>query len=149
MPRLHKYFGNPGLTALLNIFFHAHRRQLQSLRDCVKLRHDNGQRGKCKPAGTKLEDETSQAGIVEMNETGWCRAPSSSTCRGAAPRGSPWGWDRLGRAIEAGRKYHEMRWSRCRARAATRWCVTTPRRLDADRRAWCASGERLARLGRR
>ncbi len=23
MPRLHKYFGNPGLTALLNIFFHA------------------------------------------------------------------------------------------------------------------------------
>ena len=24
MPRLHKYFGNPGLTALLNTFFHAH-----------------------------------------------------------------------------------------------------------------------------
>jgi hypothetical protein len=23
MPRLHKYFGNPGLTALLNLFFHA------------------------------------------------------------------------------------------------------------------------------
>ncbi len=24
MPRLHKYFGNPGLTAMLNAFFHAH-----------------------------------------------------------------------------------------------------------------------------
>ncbi len=24
MPRLHQYFGNPGLTALLNLFFHAH-----------------------------------------------------------------------------------------------------------------------------
>src|SRR5256884_263684 len=24
MPRLHKYFGNPGLTAVLNTFFHAH-----------------------------------------------------------------------------------------------------------------------------
>jgi hypothetical protein len=42
-------------------------------------------------ASTVIEDETSQAGIVETHETGWCRAPSSSTFRAAARRESPSG----------------------------------------------------------